>query len=514
MNSLNISHNNKRIAKNTLFLYLRSIVIMGIGIFTSRVVLQTLGVEDYGIYNIVGGFVAMFAIISSSLVHASQRFISYEMGKDHPQMNRIFCATVSVHLLMALFVFFLFESVGIWFLNTQLNISTERLHAANWVFQCSVLAFCVNLISIPYNACIIAHEKMSVFAYIGIYEASAKLGIVYILWLLGSDRLIAYALLMLVISLSLRLIYGIYCSKHFEECHFHFLIDKPLFKEMLAFSGWNFIGSTAGILSNQGINILINIFFGVTLNAARGIAEQANHAITMFVSNFMTAVNPQITKSHASGDFKYMNTLMYRGSKYSALLYWFFGLTFFVESDYILKIWLVEVPAFAVEFLRLTVIYSMFLALSNTLYIGMLATGNIKNYQIIMGGILIFGVICCYFAFYLGFGPEWSYISMIIVAFISLFIRLFLLEKMIIGFSMRDYFNEVIYRVGIVIVISSVIVYLLIKVTGCYDGMRFVVVALSNFFVIPTLIYLLSLDTTERMFICNRIETLKKRLWQ
>ena len=479
---------------------------MGIGLFTSRVVLQTLGIEDYGIYNVVGGFVAMFAVISSSLVNASQRFISYEMGKEQPQMNRVFCGTVSVHILISLISLFFFESIGMWFLNTQLNITSERLFAANWVFQCSALAFCINLISIPYNACIIAHEKMSIFAYISIYEAFAKLGIVYILWLTRSDRLILYAILMLVVSLSLRFIYGIYCARRFEECKFHLLIDKQLFKEMLSFTGWNFIGSAAGILSNQGINILVNIFFGVTLNAARGIAEQANHAISVFVTNFMTALNPQITKSHASGDFKYMNTLMYRGSKYAALLYWCIGSVLFIESDYILSVWLVEVPDYAVLFLKLTIVYSMFLALSNTLYIGMLATGKIKNYQIVMGCLLLFGVACCYMAFFWGLGPEWSYISMIVVAVVSLYVRLILLERMIMGFNATIYIKEVLYKVLIVIIVSMIIQFVITRYHFSSEGLKFLIVLLTNIVIIPTFSYLLALDNEERSFIRNKLK--------
>ena len=257
--------NTKNIARNTLFLYIRSIVVMAVGIYTSRVVLKTLGVEDYGVYNVIGGFVSMFSILSASLVNASQRFISFEMGKDYPQMNRIFSGTISIHLLLALIVLVLFESFGLWFLNTQLNICEDRMYAANWVFQCSVLTFCINLISVPYNASIIAHERMNVFAYISIYEAFAKLGIVYLLNVTGYDKLIVYAILMLTIAISLRFLYGYYCSRHFEECKFHFVFDKPLFKEMMGFIGWSFFGSTAGILSTQGISILINIYFGSLL---------------------------------------------------------------------------------------------------------------------------------------------------------------------------------------------------------------------------------------------------------
>lgn len=502
--------NTKSIAKNTVFLYIRSIVVMAVGIYTSRVVLQTLGVEDYGVYNVIGGFVAMFSILSASLVNASQRFISFEMGKDNPQMSRIFSGTISIHLLLALIVLVLFESFGLWFLNTQLNISADRMYAANWVFQCSVLTFCINLISVPYNASIIAHERMNVFAYISIYEAFAKLGIVYLLYVTGYDKLIVYAILMLVIAVSLRLLYGYYCSRHFEECKFHFVIDKPLFKEMMGFIGWNFFGSTAGILSTQGINILINIFFGVTLNAARGLADQVNNAINTFVNNFMTAMNPQITKSYAAGDYEYMKSLMVRGAKYSAVLYWLIALTVFVESDEILDIWLVEVPNYASLFLRLTIIYSIFKSLANPIYVGMLATGNIRNYQLIMGGLNISAFVLCYIFFVSGLGPEFGYISTIIIAAVQLFVRLKLISDIIPGFPKALFLKDAILRAFLVIGVSTAFVFMIkniMSVGSVYLEVLFVL--LVSIATVVLLAFVMALSKSERekllMLIKSRI---------
>ena len=491
--------NTKGIAKNTIFLYIRSIVVMAVGIYTSRVVLQTLGVEDYGVYNVIGGFVSMFSILSASLVNASQRFISFEMGKDNPQMNRIFSGTISIHLLLALIVLVIFESFGLWFLNTQLNISADRMNAANWVFQCSVLTFCINLISVPYNASIVAHEKMNVFAYISIYEAFAKLGIVYLLYVTGYDKLIVYAILMLVIAVSLRLLYGYYCSRHFEECKFHFLFDKPLFKEMMGFIGWNFFGTTAGILSTQGINILINLFFGVTLNAARGIADQVNNAINTFVNNFMTAMNPQITKSYAAGDYEYMKSLMVRGAKYSTVLYWLIALTVFVESDEILDIWLVEVPNNASLFLRLTIIYSIFKSLANPIYVGMLATGNIRNYQLIMGGLNISAFVLCYIFFVSGLGPEFGYISTIIIAVLQLFVRLKLISDIVPGFPKREFFCNAILRAFYVVITSTVFVSLLKKIIHFSNVyLEVLVVLVFSLAIVSLMAFVLALSSSER----------------
>lgn len=499
--------NTKNIVKNTLFLYIRSIVVMAVGIYTSRVVLQALGVEDYGVYNVIGGFVAMFSILSASLVNASQRFISFEMGKDNPQMNRIFSGTISIHLLLALIVLFLFESFGLWFLNTQLNIDADRMYAANWVFQCSVLTFCTNLISVPYNASIIAHERMNVFAYMSIYEAFAKLGIVYLLYVTGYDKLIVYAILMLAIAVSLRLLYGFYCARHFEECKFHFVIDKPLFKEMMGFIGWNFFGSTAGILSTQGINILINLFFGVALNAARGLADQVNNAINTFVNNFMTAMNPQITKSYAAADYEYMNMLIIRGSKYAGLLYWCISLVFFIEIEYILSIWLVEVPPYSGTFIRLVIIYSLFLALSNPLYVGMLASGRIKKYQIIMGSLGFSAFILCFIAFKVGLGPEWSYISLIIISFIQVGVRLKLFKEIIPGFSPRQYLQNAILKVAVVVLASTVIQVIVLRVVSLSGFMQFMVSLCVALISLPLLVYSVALDTKERSIIISRIKS-------
>lgn len=498
--------NTKNIAKNTVFLYLRSIIVMAVGIYTSRVVLQALGVEDYGVYNVIGGFVAMFSILSASLVNASQRFISFEMGKQVPQMNRIFCGTMSIHLLLALIVFFAFETFGIWFLNTRLNIAPERMTAANWVFQCSVLTFCINLISVPFNASIIAHERMNIFAYISIYEVFVKLGIVYLLWVTGFDKLIAYAILMLAVSVSLRIIYGIYCKRQFEECHFHFKIDKPLFKDMLGFTGWNFIGSTANIFVTQGISVLVNIFFGVALNAARGVAEQLNNAVNQFVTNFMTAMNPQITKSFSSGKYDYMNTLMVRGAKYAAILYWFISLTLFIEADYILDLWLVIVPEYAPLFLRLVIIYSFFQSLSYTLFIGMLATGNIRNYQIAMGALYIVAFFLCWFLFKMGMGPEFGYISTIIAVFIGAFLRLYMLNKMIPYFSIKGYLHEVVLKVCPVIILSTLFVWGVSHLFSHNETLKFVMTLLLTILSIPVFTYVIALDGNEKELISQIIK--------
>lgn len=345
-------YNNKRIAKNTLLLYVRMFFMMAISLFTSRVILQTLGVTDYGINNVVGGLVAMFSLFSNTLTGAISRFITYELGKGQfDRLKTVFSTSVNIQLIMAVVIVVVAEIVGVWFLNHKMNIPADRMYAANWVLHCSILAFAVQLISIPYNASIIAHEKMSVFAYISIVEAVLKLAFVYLLYVSPFDKLISCTVLFLCLAIIIRIIYGNYCSRHFEECKYELRLDKQLFKEMASFAGWNFFGSTAYILNTQGVNMLINIFFGVLLNAARGVAVQVESAINQFVNNFMTALNPQITKSYAAGETESMITLVCRGSKFSFFIMLLIIIPFEFEAEFILKLWLGIVPEESTIFL-------------------------------------------------------------------------------------------------------------------------------------------------------------------
>ena len=290
--------NNKRIAKNTLMLYMRTMLTMAITLFTSRVILQVLGVDDYGIYNVVGGFVAMFGIVSGALTSSISRFLTFELGKgDTSRLNKIFCTSLNIQICISLLIVLLGELIGLWFLNYKMNIPPERLLAANWVLHCSLIAFAINLISIPFNAAIIANERMSTFAYVSILEVSCKLIIVYMLYLSPIDKLISYAILMVCVSLVVQSVYAIYCKRYFPECTYHRYFDKSLIKQMTGFAGWTFFTNGAMLFNTQGINILINIFFGVSVNAARGIATQVEAAVMRFVNDFTTAINPQITKN-------------------------------------------------------------------------------------------------------------------------------------------------------------------------------------------------------------------------
>lgn len=274
---------NKRIAKNTLLLYFRMLLTILVGLYTSRVVLNTLGISDYGVYNIVGGVVTMLAFLNSAMVAASQRFISFELGTgDLEKLKKVFCTSVSIHITLAILILIVAETIGLWFVNAYLNIPLDRMEAANWVYQCSVLTLILTIISVPYNSCIVAHEHMRAFAYVSIVEVILKLAIVYLLLIGDFDKLILYAILIAVVAFIIRIIYGIYCKQNFEECTYHFLFDRKLFKEMFAFAGWSVIGNLGFSLKDQGSNIILNLFGGTTVNAARGIAMQVNGIISNF----------------------------------------------------------------------------------------------------------------------------------------------------------------------------------------------------------------------------------------
>ena len=498
--------NNKRIAKNTLLLYVRMLFTMAVSLFTSRVILNTLGVEDYGINNVVGGIVTMFSVLSGSLSASISRFITFELGKGNLQrLKTVFSTGVNIQLGMSLLVVILAEAVGIWFLNTKMNIPVERLNAANWVFQCAILTFVLNLLSVPYNAAIIAHEKMSAFAYISVVEVTLKLIIVYMLTISPFDRLKTYAVLLLLVGAIIRFIYGYYCKKHFEECTYHFVFNKPILKEMTGFAGWNFLGNGAYMLNTQGVNILMNLYFGVAVNAARGVATQVDAALKQFVNNFTTAVNPQITKSYAQGDLDYMHKLVCRSAKFSAFLMMFFAVPIILETNTILTIWLKTVPDYAVIFLQWIIISSfMDTVLANSLVTSMFATGKIKRYQIIVTtvGCLVFPL--SWIAFKLGFEPQVGYILYFIIYTILLFVRLYLLKDMV-KLPVMMYIREVLYKLAPVIVVGFAIPGILI-LTMDAGWFRLILVCLLSVLVTAASEYFIGLSNKEKDFVAEKIK--------
>ena len=419
------SDNNKRIAKNTIALYIRTLITLAVGLFTSRVVLNVLGVDNFGIYNVVGGVVGMFNIVTTSLSQSISRYLTFELGRNNKERLRvIFCTSVNIQILMSLVIVILAEAIGVWFLNNKMNIPLERLYAANWVFQFSILAFIVNLISVPYNAALIAHEKMKAFAYVSILEALMKLIIAYLLYVSFMDKLITYAFLLLMVSVIIRIVYGQYCKRNFEECKYSFIFNKKLFSDMSKFAGWNFLASTAYIFNTQGVNIISNMFFGVAINAARGIATQVDGITRNFVCNFTTAIRPQIVKSYSVGNTKYMNRLVCSGAKYSYFLMLFFALPFMFEAETILQVWLKLVPDHSPTFIRLTMIVSLVWLLGDTMYTSIMAIGKLKKYMIYETCITCLVFPVSYFAFYVKMSPDSAYIIYAFAYMLLLLLRL------------------------------------------------------------------------------------------
>ena len=453
----NTADNNKRIAKNTLMLYIRMLFSMFVGLYTSRITLNALGVDNYGIYNVVGGVVSMFSVLSGSLSAAISRFITFELGRENlERLKKVFSSAVTIQIVLSFIVVLLAETVGLWFLNNKMVIPADRMAAAHWVYQLSILTFVVGLISVPYNAAIIAHERMSAFAYMSIFDVLAKLLVAFSMYHSPYDRLIHYAVLLAVLSLINRLIYGIYCKKQFAECTFQFIFDKSLLKQMFGFAGWNFIGASSAVLRDQGGNIILNMFCGPVVNAARGIALQVSSAIQGFVSNFMTALNPQITKSYASGEHDYMMSLVYKGARFSYYILLLLSLPVIVNTPYILKLWLGEVPEHTVSFVRLVLIFAMSESLANPLITAMLATGRIRNYQLVVGGLQMLNLPLAYMLLRLGYPPESVFLVAIFISVCSEMARLYMLRSMI-QLSVRSFLSSVYFNVIAVSIIAAIV---------------------------------------------------------
>ncbi len=507
------SSNNKRIAKNTLMLYFRMILTMLVSLYTSRVVLNTLGVEDFGIYNVVGGFVTMFGFLNSAMASATQRFLAFEIGKgDHEQLRNVFSMSINIHFLIAFIIFILAETVGLWFVNTQLTIPSGRMGAAQWEYQFSILAMMVNMVSVPYNAMIIAHERMNVFAWVSIAEVSLKLFIVFMLQWFGFDKLKFYAVLTFCVSLIIRFIYGFYCSRQFKESRFRYFWDKSLFKTLASYAGWNLWGNLAAVLKGQGVNVLLNIFFGPVVNAARGIAYQVSGAINQFVANFQMAMNPQIIKSYAVNDLKYMHQLIFRGAKYSFFLLFTLSLPILLETEQILRVWLKIVPDYTVIFTRLVIINVLIDCISGPLMTAAQASGKIKLYQSVVGGLLILNLPISYLFLKFGFQPQVTIFVSIGISVLALMLRLLILRNLV-KLKIENFFYQVILKITIVGIFAAIIP-LLFSIFMDISIHRFVIVTLTSIVSSLSVIFFLGLSNDERIYFINGLKKLKTKIIQ
>lgn len=493
--------NKAIILKNSLFLYFRMLLIMGVSLYTVRVVLNTLGIVDYGIYNVVGGIVAMFSFLSNSMASASQRFFSYELGQgNYEQLKKIFSITMSMYAGIAMVILILAETVGLWFLNTHMTIPSGRMEAANWIYQFSILSFMMTMFTIPYNALIIAHERMKVYAYVSIVEVLLKLLIAYMLVAFAFDKLKLYAVLLFCVTGIITLIYRSYCGRRFKESKFSYYWDPILFKTMITYSGWNLLGVSVGMVRNHGVNILINLFFNPAVNAAQAIATQINVTLMNFTSNFYTAVRPQIVKNYSSNNIDNLSQLVYSSARYSFYLMLILATPLIFEPDYILRLWLGgDSPSYAAVFIRIITINTLVEVINSPIITTIQASGQLKWYQLTTSVIQLLIIPLTFLCYKLNLEPYWAYYIMIGLSLISNIPRLIIFQK-VSTISGWLYIKKVVSN--IVVLLLSALIPMGALFYYCYDSkFRFAGVILYSLIVIPVITYFIGLESKERSFL-------------
>ena len=448
---------SSRLMKNTILLYFRMILMMCINLYTSRIVLHTLGVEDYGIYNVVGGVVVMFSFLNDSMTASTQRFLTFELGSGNKQrLHEVFITGIHIHVIISILIIVLGETIGLWFLIEKMVIPPERLTAAYWCFHLSIFSTVLDVLSYPYISAIIAHEKMKSFAYIAILDALLKLLLVYLLLFFDYDRLILYALLFAGEKLLVRSVYNIYCVRNFEECKYRWFVETALFRKMASFAGWKLMGSMAYVLYTQGLNLLLNVFFGPVANAARAAAYQAQTAVGRFSGNIQTAIDPQITKTYASSQIKEMHQLLYQGVRLIYFILLIICVPLIVEAPTVLGLWLMEVPEGSVTFLRLLLITLLIQRCYGPLITAVSATGNIKKYEIIMGAMNLSIVPIAYVVLKLG-GLPWSVFAVYLAVVIVSRIVILGIILPIIKMELKDFLRYGLMRCALVTALALVI---------------------------------------------------------
>lgn len=504
--TVTINQNNKRIAKNSLLLYARMLLVMAVTLYTSRIVLRALGVEDYGIYNVVGGVVAMLGFLNGSLTAATSRFLTFELGKgDDGDLNRVFRCSVTVHYLLAVLILLFAETVGLWFVLHKLVIPAERLNAALWAYQCSVFTILVSIVSTPYNALIVAHERMEAFAYISVAEVLLKLGVAFAIIQPMGDKLIVYALLLAFIQFLVRLLYTVYCSRHFPGIRSRLLWDKELSGKIFSFAGWTMNGNLAVMGYTQGLNILLNLFFGPSVNAARGIAVQVQSAVSQFFNNFLMAVRPQIVKSYAQGDLEYMHKLIIGSSKYAFFLVLLLVVPLMVNTEYVLHLWLGQVPEHSVAFTRLMLLICMNYTLSQPTIIGIHATGQLKKFQLVEGTLLLTIVPMAYvFLKFVHILPEGVFVIYWIVEVITQFVRVWIVYPAI-RLARRRYLTEILYPLLRVVIPLALLVWCLRECLKVESFSKLVGSSSICLLLTVAMILLLGLTKGERNFISQKV---------
>ena len=499
-----LKENNRRIAKNTLMLYIRMFFIMIVSLYTSRVTLHYLGVEDYGIYNVVAGIVTMMNIFNSAMSVSTTRYLTFELGKGNfVRLKQVFSTCFSIYVLLSLIFLLLAETIGLWFLNNRLIIPEYRMVAANWIYQFAIIS-CVNTIMAnPFNAVLIARERMDIYAYISILEVILKLLIVYALSMAPFDRLVVYGCLYMLLALFITMIYRIYCIKHYSESVYSFFWEKSLFLQLLSYSWWNLFGAVSGIAKGQGLNMLLNIFFTPSVNAARGIAYNINTNVTHFFTNFYTAVRPQITKYYAQNDLDNMFELVFRSSKFAFYLIFLLSLPIVIETPLIVSLWLGQLPEYVVEFTRLIVVISAIDSMATPLMTSCHATGRIRLYQFVVGSLVILNLPISYIVLYYFDGEPISVFEIsFFISLFALFVRIFIVRHLIPSFSALGYIKEVLLKTMYVVGLSAMIpvtLHIVLPRIPIYGILNVFVCLISTF----GTIYTVGLTIGERTMIRN-----------
>lgn len=495
---------SKRLAKNTLLLYGRTLIMMFIGFYTSRVVLNALGIANYGINNVVGGFIAMFSIVSGTLTATTQRYLTCEIGKENGNPKKMFGVAMNIHIILAVILLLLFETIGVYLLNHGLNIPKDRMYAANWVFQFSIFSTLVGIINSPYIGAIIAHEKMGTFAYFSLYDCIVKLLVVYLLYVTPYDRLITYSFFYFVVGLIGTFMYNFYCRRKFDEARFSIVKDKGLYREMFSFAGMNFIGAFASLLSMQGTGILLNLFYGVAINAAQGIASQIQGIATKFVGDFATALKPQITKEYACGNHLKSMQLAFKGSKFSFFLTLILACPIIVQTPYILEFWLKIYPPEAVLFSRLMIVYTMLVLLSDSLVTVILATGNLTSTTWWIGGTRLMILPVSYIALKITNQAYMVIVVQILFEILSLFVRLKILNVLTKLKFVETFIKTVAFPISVTSVICISVTYAIHLFTPkSFWGLAGLVSSSVVFTGIT--IYVLGLTKTEKEFVSKAV---------
>ena len=502
--------NNSRIAKNVMFMYIRMFIALCLNLFTSRILLSNLGINDYGVFNVVGGIITMFSFLNGAMTNTTSRYLTYYLGKSNTlRLSNVFNLTLLIHFIIAVAVVVLGESVGLWFLFHKMVIPESRMFAAGCLFQFSVINTFLTVITVPFNSMIIAHEKMSAFAFISLTDVILKFLIAVSLPLWGFDRLVIYGALIMSVQILDIFLYFIYCKKKFAETKIKYFWDKLLFKEMFSFAGWSLLGNFSHVFYTQGVNLILNMFCGPAVNAARGITVQVDSVVRQFATNIQAAINPQIIKSYAENNLERMKVLIFASSRYCFYLLFALALPIMLEVDFILHTWLVEVPNHTSEFLRITLITLLLNGMINPMFTANLATGKVKVYHITISVISYLFMPITFLAIKYSNQPESVFICGLISSIISLIARIFIL-KVQIGLSVKTYFKRVIIPNASVCALSLIVpLYLHINLQHDVFGVL-ITIAMSVLSVL-TMTLVIGLSREERIFIIEKLKTVFNR---